>query len=186
MYPYEEVERGLSVQDRNPIQAEKDNDADRDKSKKSGSDSENENISKRLTRMQSKNESDSEIEKRETRSSRPRRCSVDKESLPPNRRNGSSADSSDESIVSSTDLETASKRDDNDADSEHNKNSEGEELVDILNSPQSSVLSEEKDFSDTRSEGEMTLTEDGRYPIGARVLVKYGKGKTHRAYEAKV
>eukprot|EP00794_Sanderia_malayensis_P020215 gene20215-22191_t len=187
VYPYEELERGgISPSNEQATNPEPEKEAEKDKPKKCESDSENENQTKRLTRMQSKNESDSEVERRETRSRKPliRSSSVEKP-FPRNRPNASSAESSDESTTSSTELEAAAlKRDEQDVDSDPAKNS-GEELVDIVNSPQSSVLSE-KEFSDGKSENEIVMTEDGRYPIGAKILVKYGKGKTHRAYEAKV
>lgn len=139
--------------------------------------------------MQSKNESDSEVERRETRSSKPRRESVEKSSLDMKggKQIGSPVESSDESSGSYLEMGAdVSKKTDVEIDSDATKHSETEELVDIVNSPHSSVLSEDKEFSDTKSESEITMTEDGRYPIGARILVKYGKGKLHRAYEAKV
>ena len=139
--------------------------------------------------MQSKNESDSELERRETRSSRPRRGSVEKlsQDVKGGKQIASPVESSDESSGSYLDMgPDVAKKTDVEMDSDAIKHSEAEELVDIVNSPHSSVLSEDKEFSDTRSESEMTITEDGKYPIGARILVKYGKGKLHRAYEAKV
>lgn len=192
LYPYEELERATDTTPPTPKNSETAKEIVKEKakkveSKKSESDSDTDTHTKRLTRMQSKNESDSEVEKRETRSSKPRRSPVDLpfEPVKSARRLASSAESSDESTSSSVDLDTMLKRDESSVDSDQAKNSEGDELVDIVNSPQSSVLSE-KDFSDAKSEGEITMTEDGRYPIGAKILVKYGKGKTHRAYEAKV
>ena len=188
LYPYEALENGidLSAERRGN---EKEKEIVKEKTTKQESDSENENNAKRrLTRMQSKNESDSELERRETRSSKPRRESIERPAvdLKGGKHIGSPVDSSDESVGSYLEMGTYSKKCDVEMDSDNMKQSEVDELVDIVNSPHSSVVSEEKDFSDTRSESEVTMTEDGRYPIGARILVKYGKGKLHRAYEAKV
>ena len=189
LYPYEALEKGIDVSAEKKGDV-KDKEKDKEKTAKQESDSENENSSKRrLTRMQSKNESDSEVERRETRSSKPRRGSIEKSSqdVKMGKQAGSPVESSDESSGSYLEMGTdVSKKADVEVDSDANKHSEAEELVDIVNSPHSSVLSEDKEFSDTRSESEVTMTEDGRYPIGARILVKYGKGKLHRAYEAKV
>ena len=162
---------------------------EKEKPSKQESDSENENNSRRrLTRMQSKNESDSEVERRETRSSKPRRESIEKlvQDAKGCKQVGSPVESSDESIGSYLEMGGYSKKADVEMDSDTTKQSEADELVDIVNSPHSSVVSEDKEFSDTKSESELTMTEDGRYPIGARILVKYGMGKLHRAYEAKV
>lgn len=188
LYPYEALEKGIDLNVEKKCN-EKEIIKEKEKTMKQESDSENENNAKRrLTRMQSKNESDSEIERRETRSRKPRRQSVER--LPNDSKGGkqigSPFESSDESIGSSAEMGTYSKKGDIEGDSDATKQSEAEELVDIVNSPNSSVVSEDKEFSDTRSESEVTMTEDGRYPIGARILVKYGKGKLHRAYEAKV
>ena len=200
IFPYEALEKGIDLsldkktndkeKPKDPAK-EKENSKEKDKCKKPESDSENENNAvRRLTRMQSKNESDSEVERRETRSSRPRRNSLEKQfSLQESKGNkqmASPIDSSDESLGSYQEMNSYSRRGEMELDSDVTKQSEGDELVDIVNSPHSSVVSEDKEFSDTKSESELTMTEDGRYPIGARILVKYGKGKLHRAYEAKV
>lgn len=195
LYPLEAQEKGIDIADDKKEsdkekQKESRKEKEKEKLKKHESDSENESVSRRLTRMQSKNESDSELERRETRSSRPRRTSIDKSSNNSegkgNKQIASPGESSDESLGSYLDMSSYSKRGDMEGHSDEAKQSECDELVDIVNSPHSSVLSEDKEFSDTRSESEMTMTDDGRYPVGARILVKYGKGKLHRAYEAKV
>jgi len=186
LYPYEALEKGIEINTEKKDKDEK----DKEKTNKHESDSENENnVKRRLTRMQTKNESDSELERRETRSSRPRRGSIEKPSqdVKGGKQIASPVESSDESSGSYLDMgPDVAKKTDVEMDSDATKHSEAEELVDIVNSPHSSVLSEDKEFSDTRSESEMTMTEDGKYPIGARILVKYGKGKLHRAYEAKI
>eukprot|EP00795_Rhopilema_esculentum_P002773 gene2773-996_t len=200
IFPYEALEKGIDLspdkktndkeKPKEPAK-EKENAKEKDKCKKPESDSENENNAvRRLTRMQSKNESDSEVERRETRSSRPRRNSVEKQfnlqESKGNKQMASPIDSSDESLESYQEMNSYSRRGEMELDSDVTKQSEGDELVDIVNSPHSSVVSEDKEFSDTKSESELTMTEDGKYPIGARILVKYGKGKLHRAYEAKI
>ena len=53
--------------------------------------------------------------------------------------------------------------------------------MDVVNSPISSITSE--DNMEVRSSGKV---HDSKYRPGTRIVVKYGKGKNQREYDAKI